>query len=125
MFRRPIAQNSLPHYGLERINQYRILWILVFYDLPTDTKKDRKVAARFRKEILKDGFSMFQFSLYVRHCSSRENSEVHVRRVKRLLPEHGNIGILTITDKQFGDIELFYGQKPQVRSAVPQQLEMF
>ena len=101
------------------------MWILVFYDLPTETKKERRVASQFRKEIVKDGFSMFQFSIYVRHCNSRENAEVHIKRVKNLLPEHGHIGILTITDKQFGDIELFFGQKPQVRPDTPQQLEMF
>lgn len=101
------------------------MWVIVFYDLPTETKKDKKVAARFRKDIMQDGFSMFQFSMYVRHCNSRENAEVHVKRVKRILPEYGKIGILTITDKQFGDIELFFGQEMQKRPDVPQQLEMF
>lgn len=101
------------------------MWIIVFYDLPTETKKQRKVAARFRKEMLQDGFSMFQFSMYVRHCSSRENAEVHIKRVKRMLPEYGHIGIMTITDKQFGDIEIFRGQTLDKRPDVPQQLEMF
>lgn len=108
-----------------RLNQYQILWILVFFDLPTETKKERSIAARFRKEILNDGFAMFQFSIYVRHCSSRENADVHIKRVKRTLPEKGNIGILTITDKQFGMMELFYGKKETPLPNVPQQLEMF
>lgn len=46
----------------DRLNAYRIMWTIVLYDLPTDTKKERKAAARFRKELLQDGFSMFQFS---------------------------------------------------------------
>ncbi len=54
---------------------------------------------------------MFQFSIYVRHCASSENAEVHIKRVKSILPEHGNVGIMCITDKQFGSIELFYGKK--------------
>jgi CRISPR-associated protein Cas2 len=108
-----------------KLNEYRILWILVFYDLPTETKKERKVAAKFRKEIMKDGFSMFQFSIYMRHCSSRENADVHIKRVKNLLPELGNIGIMTITDKQFGMMEIFYGQKLAEPVNVPQQLELF
>ena len=107
------------------LNEYRILWILVFFDLPTETKKERKVAARFRKEILADGFNMFQFSIYVRHCSSRENAEVHVKRVKSMLPELGHIGILNITDKQFGMMEIFHGQKQTSRPDTPQQLELF
>lgn len=108
-----------------RLNEYRVLWILVLFDLPTETKKERKVAARFRKEIMQDGFAMFQFSIYLRHCSSRENAEVHIKRVKKLLPELGHVGILTVTDKQFGMMELFFGRKETELPNTPQQLEMF
>ena len=69
------------------------MWVLVFFDLPTDTKKERKVAAKFRKDLLGDGFSMFQFSIYIRHCASFENAKVHISRVKAALPELGKIGI--------------------------------
>ncbi|MEI6766506.1 MAG: CRISPR-associated endonuclease Cas2 [Bacteroidota bacterium] len=109
----------------DRLNAYRIMWTLVMYDLPTETKKERKVASRFRKELQKDGFSMFQFSMYVRHNSSSENATVHSKRVKKNLPEHGKIGILQITDKQFGEMELFYGSKQVELPNVPQQLELF
>jgi CRISPR-associated protein Cas2 len=101
------------------------MWVLVFFDLPTETKKERKVYADFRKRLLKDGFSMFQFSIYVRHCPSAENMDVHVGRVKRILPEKGHIGILCITDKQFGSMELFYGKKEQPPAKITQQLELF
>jgi CRISPR-associated protein Cas2 len=86
----------------ERLNAYRVMWVLVLFDLPTETKKERKIAAAFRKDMLKDGFQMFQFSIYLRHCASSENAQVHVRRVKSRLPERGHVGILTVTDKQFG-----------------------
>lgn len=108
-----------------RLNEYRVLWVLVLFDLPTETKKERSVAAKFRKEILRDGFAMFQFSIYLRHCSSRENADVHINRVKKLLPEKGHIGIITITDKQFGMMELFYGKKEKALPDTPQQLELF
>jgi CRISPR-associated protein Cas2 len=111
--------------ALSRLNEYRILWVLVFFDLPVVKKKERKIAARFRKEIMGDGFSMFQFSIYVRHCPSRENADVHIKRVKRILPEKGHVGILTITDKQFGSMEIFYGQKIADTPDTPQQLELF
>ncbi len=110
---------------MERFSEYRIMWVLVFFDLPTTTKKERKDAARFRKDIMGDGFTMFQFSIYVRHCASSENAAVHVRRVKSYLPEYGKVGILTITDKQFASIQLFYGQKTQQPQAAGQQLELF
>ncbi len=108
-----------------RLNEYRILWIMVFFDLPTDTEKDRKNYTRFRKGIMRDGFDMFQFSIYTRHCSSFENAQVHIKRVKRILPPRGDIGILTITDKQFGMIEIFHGKSQQDTKPPPQQLELF
>ena len=90
-----------------------------------DTKKERKAAAKFRKDIMGDGFTMFQFSIYIRHCASRENMEVHMKRVRALLPGYGKVGILGITDKQFGDIQLFYGKKEKAPEAPGQQLELF
>ncbi|HNZ42537.1 MAG TPA: CRISPR-associated endonuclease Cas2 [Bacteroidales bacterium] len=110
---------------LSHLNQYRIMWVLVFFDLPVVTKKERQVAARFRKDIMADGFAMFQFSIYVRHCASAENAEVHIKRVKKLLPELGHIGILCITDKQFGSMEIYFGRKPAEATPPPQQLELF
>ena len=108
-----------------RLNAYRIMWILVFFDLPTETPKERKIASLFRKNIMKDGFQMFQFSIYMRHCSSRENAEVHIKRVKKILPEKGHVGIMCVTDKQFGMMEIFHGKKIVTANAPVQQLEMF
>ena len=68
---------------------------------------------------------MFQFSIYVRHCGSSENAEVHMKRVRSFLPELGKVGIMCITDKQFGAIELFYGKKVQEINTPGQQLELF
>ncbi|MBU0473775.1 MAG: CRISPR-associated endonuclease Cas2 [Bacteroidetes bacterium] len=101
------------------------MWILVFFDLPTDTKVERKIYSKFRKELIKDGFSMFQFSIYLRHCSSRENRDVHVKRVKNIIPEKGNVGILSITDKQFEMLEIFDGRKKTDGFIEPHQLELF
>ena len=109
----------------ERFNEYRIMWVLVLFDLPTETKKDKKAYVDFRKNLQRDGFTMFQFSIYVRHCASRENAQVHIKRVKSFLPDYGKVGIMCITDKQFGDIEIFYGKKIQDVKPAEQQLEFF
>ena len=101
------------------------MWLLVLFDLPTETKKDIREYTIFRKNLLRDGFTMFQFSIYVRHCASLENAEVHKKRVKSFLPKYGKVGIICITDKQFGNIELFYGNKPQIPNTPGQQLELF
>jgi CRISPR-associated protein Cas2 len=109
----------------DRLNAYRLLWVLVLFDLPTETKKDRKAYARFRKDLLKDGFTMFQFSIYVRHAMSRENADRHIRRAKSLLPDKGHVGILVITDKQFSDMEIFFSGQRKDKPPTPQQLELW
>lgn len=107
------------------LNQYRCMWVLVFFDIPVETKKQQKAAAKFRKDLIKDGFTMFQFSIYLRNCPSRENADVHTQRVKLNLPEYGHIGILKITDKQFGMMELFYSRKTTKKPETVQQLQLF
>lgn len=101
------------------------MWVLVFFDLPTESKAERKIYSKFRKELLGDGFAMFQFSIYMRHCPSRENADVHIKRVKNKLPEKGHVGIMCITDKQFGMMEIFYGKKEAEKESPLQQLELF
>ena len=101
------------------------MWVFVCFDLPTETKTDRKNYTRFRKGLLKDGFALMQYSIYIRHCSSRENAEVHVKRVKSILPVKGSIVVFHLTDKQFGMIEFFKGKKEKPKPNMPQQLELF
>ncbi|MGI6320305.1 MAG: CRISPR-associated endonuclease Cas2 [Bacteroidales bacterium] len=110
---------------MQHLNAYRIMWVMVFFDLPTETKKERKAASKFRKDMIKDGFNMFQFSIYLRHCPSRDNAEVHIKRIKRMLPEKGHVGILCVTDKQFGQMEVFIGKKESQKQQESQQLELF
>ena len=55
-----------PPSNAERLSAYRLMWILVFFDLPTYTAEDRKIATEFRKNLLEEGFTMFQFSIYTR-----------------------------------------------------------
>ena len=108
-----------------RFNQYRVLWVLVFFDLPTNTKPEKKAYRDFRNSLQKDGFTMFQFSMYIRHCLSREKALRHIKRVKSFLPARGEVGIMTITDKQFGMIEIFRGGGKAGPLPVNQQLELF
>jgi CRISPR-associated protein Cas2 len=108
-----------------RFNQYKIMWIFIHFDLPTETKKDRKEYAKFRKFLLEDGFTMFQYSMYARHCSSRENAMVHKNRVKREMPPQGEVIIFEITDVQFSRMEFFHCKKKQTNPNAPTQLSLF
>ena len=109
----------------DRFSAYRVMWLFVMFDLPTETKKDRKNAAQFRKNLVENGFTMMQFSIYLRHCASKENGEVHRKRVLGLLPPQGMVNILAVTDKQFGTMEIFINTKQVEEMEIPQQLELF
>ncbi len=101
------------------------MWILVMFDLPTDTKPARKEYTEFRRRLLHDGFTMMQYSVYSRHCASQENADVHVQRVERSVPPDGEVRILTITDKQFERMRIFWGKIRTPVENAPRQLEFF
>jgi len=109
-----------------RLNAYHIMWLFVFFDLPVVTKKERKTASLFRKNLMKDGFVMLQYSVYIRHCASYESQTVHIKRVKAIVPETGMVSILSVTDKQYGDIVNFWGKEKKKNVPIePLQLEFF
>jgi len=108
-----------------RLNAYHIMWLFVFFDLPTNHKKERKAAAIFRKNLIKDGFAMMQYSVYTRHCASNESAIVHIKRVQSMLPPWGEVSILKITDKQFGYMLNYYGRQRKDPAPSPGQLELF
>lgn len=108
-----------------RLNAYHIMWLFVFFDLPTNTKKERKAAARFRKDLMQDGFTMMQYSVYIRHCASKESAAVHLRRIEMKIPEKGQVSILAVTDKQYGQIINYWGKAEKPLPEGPKQLELF
>lgn len=108
-----------------RLNQYRLMWILVFFDMPTYSAEERKAHAQFRKDLMSNGFIMFQFSIYIRHCPSMENAEVHMRRIVGYLPDKGKIGVMCITDRQFGMMKLYFGKRVEKVPQNPSQLTLF
>jgi len=101
------------------------MWLFVFFDLPVVTKKERKAATLFRKNIMKGGFVMMQYSVYSRYCASDESAQVHIKRVKEKIPEKGQVSILKVTDRQYSDIVNFWGRKEKANPAIPAQIEMF
>ncbi len=107
------------------INGYRCMWVVTMFDLPVDTKAARKAYARFRKHLIKDGFAMMQFSVYVRHCASEENADVHTMRVERAVPEDGEVRVIKVTDKQFERMRVFWGKKRRSPEKPPDQLQLF
>lgn len=107
------------------LSGYRFMWVVALFDLPMDTKRARAHYARFRETLLKDGFAKMQFSVYIRHCASRENAQVHLKRIEAAVPPEGEVRVLTITDKQFERMRIFRGKTPAQPETPPAQLEFF
>ena len=107
------------------LSGYRFMWLIVMFDLPVDTKKARRQYAEFRKRLMKDGFVMMQFSVYVRHCASEENADVHTTRVDQIVPPDGEVRVLRITDKQYERMRIFWGKRRKPPEKPPAQLELF
>lgn len=101
------------------------MWVIAMFDLPVDTPAARRAYTRFRKDLLSDGFSMMQFSIYIRHCASIDNADLHVTRMGACVPEKGEVRFLTITDNQFGRIKVFVGKKRKPNEPTPSQLQLF
>lgn len=107
------------------LSGYRLMWILVMFDLPTDTKPQRKAATVFRNFLLDDGYERSQFSVYARFVNGKEAFAARVNRVERHLPDSGDVQILNFTDRQYRDIIHFSDQGRRKARENPQQLVMF
>lgn len=106
---------------------FKTMWIIVMFDLPTDNKQARKNYSRFRKQLLDDGFTMMQFSVYSRCLGTREIADGHIKLVEKCLPPDGEVRILLFTDKQFENMKVFLGKKHKKITESPQweQLKFF
>lgn len=93
--------------------EIRFMWLMVFFDLPTRTKPQRRRANRFRQFLKKDGYMMLQLSVYARVCRGQDAIDKHVRRVRLSLPKEGSVRTLQVTDKQYGRMELMLGIAPK------------
>lgn len=101
---------------------YQTVWLIVLFDLPTSSAEERTDYRHFREFLLDDGFTMLQFSVYARHCASEENAGVHICRTHDLLPPDGEVRILTMTDKQFGRMNIFHGRLRRATERPPEQV---
>ena len=99
------------------------MWTVVLFDLPVTTKNERNKATAFRNALLDLGFEMVQFSVYMKHSAGKEQAEVVQSKITDVVPEHGNVKLLFITDRQFGNIiHLGKGSKRQIDNS---QLALF
>lgn len=99
--------------------------LIVFFDIPVTETEDRRIATRFRKELLNEGFTMLQFSVYCRVCRGQDIVEREIRRIKQVLPPKGNIRILCVTEKQYGNMIFLAGLPKKEEILGAEQLLLF
>ncbi len=80
------------------------MYLLIMFDLPTQSEKDRKKYAKFRKALLKDGFTMIQFSCYIRICKSNYSAQAHIDYIMKKIPKNGEVRILKLTSNVYNSM---------------------
>jgi CRISPR-associated protein Cas2 len=91
---------------------WRTVWVLAMFDLPVETRAQRRAYARFRMDLLADAFARLQFSVYFRRMGLR-------------VPAEGEVRFLTVTDAQFARIQVFAGKRRKSPEVPPAPLESF
>ena len=84
--------------------------IVLFFDLPTLTEKNRKEYARFRKFLIKTGFMMLQESVYVKLALNATTTNTLMSNLEKNKPEEGLIQILLVTEKQYSKLYMLLGE---------------
>lgn len=98
--------------------------LIVMFDLPVQTKVERKAATDFRKFLENDGYTRMQFSVYSRIVNGIDGIEKHRKRLNLALPDHGNIRLLTITERQYAKMVFLVGTQSQQEKMVGEQLQL-
>ena len=101
------------------------MWVMVVFDLPVLTKLERKKANKFRTDLLDEGFTMMQLSVYMRFTAGKEQALALTQRIGRKVPKDGKVDVLFFTDKQYQNIYSFRGKRDGPRPDTPDQLALF
>lgn len=107
------------------LSSYRIMWMLVMFDLPVVTAPERLAANQFRHSLLDMGFLRCQLSVYMRFCTSAAQVQTYCQRVEAALPNGGQVNIMQLTDKQYERVISFQGRKAQPPKKTPDQFDLF
>ena len=107
--------------------KYKMGWLVVAFDLPVGTKKQRKAATDFRNYLLDDGYQMMQFSVYARACVTFARQETHIDRLKKHLPPEGSVRGIFVTRAQWERSYVIQGSPASEVEAedLPEQIQLW
>ena len=93
---------------------YRFMRVIVFFDLPTVTREERREYAKVRKYLIKSGFVMMQESVYSKLAQNAAVADSVINNVKKNKPPVGLVQLISITEKQFQKMEYIIGTSNSV-----------
>ena len=88
---------------------FRQMRVFVMFDLPTETLADRRAYRVFRKFLMDSGFIMMQESVYSKLCMNGSSAKAVHANVRKHKPPNGLVQMLTVTEKQFAQMEYIVG----------------
>jgi len=98
------------------------MWLFVMFDLPVYDAAKRRQYTRFRTRLISQGFAMLQYSVYARYFPSEAAAVSYRKKVKQAMPREGEVRLLSVTDKQFGKMEVFYSASARKPEKPPEQI---
>ena len=101
------------------------MWLFILFDLPVKKKTERRAYTNFRKQLIREGFSQMQYSVYARYFESADSSNREARFIQSVLPSNGQVRILAVTDAQYGKMKVFHGKKQGQTEKTPDQFLLF
>lgn len=107
--------------------KFKMGWLMVAFDLPVKTKEERRRYTDFRKWLLKDGYQMMQYSVYIRPCVTFARQKTHIDRLKKNVPAEGHVRALFITRSQWERAFIINGNpaRPQDPEDLPEQIMLW
>lgn len=110
------------------MSAYRFMWLMIMFDMPTESKNDRKKYRWFREKLIKDGYIMMQYSIYIKPFHSQEAAKYGKERIKSFIANNilkGSIRLMMFTDKQFSNMDVIVGVRKESEKRAPKQLTLF
>ena len=108
-----------------KIRPENAMWCLVMFDLPVQTKIQRREATNFRNLLVESGYSMIQFSVYGKYSPTVQSNNSVERFIRMCLPAQGEVRIFHLTDHQWASATRFQSKKQKRNEVAPEQLSVF
>ena len=104
---------------------FRHMWVIAMFDLPTQTKRQRRRATNFRNHLLDGGFTMLQYSVYQKFVTSQDAAQREASYIERGLPKTGKVRVLFFTSKQWRLSKVYDKRLESPPEKTPDQLILF